>query len=619
VSGFAGIVRMEPTLETAEADRAAIARMAEAIAFRGPDAHQQVSQDGASFAFSLLTTGPAPQAAEQPVTLDGETFLLGEARVDGRNELIEKLEQHGAPIPAPATDEQLVLHFVSHFGIESLPDLDGDFSFVLWNARRRRLFAYRDLTGARPFFYSAGGDFLLFSNTLQATICVPYVSRQLDEEFLGDFLLGLPNYDPSRTVYREIRRLPPGHLLQLSESGFSVRRIGHMPVEDVLLLKHDREYLEEFRRLLSEALSDRLPQDDTTIMLSGGLDSTTLAALAVELRTKHSNAGALRLRAFSADSKPIFDDPEGHLAERFAATLNIPCQLLHSGDSLPFEGWDSSAELFPEPVSDPYFLLYVFYQREIACKTRVSLTGIGGDEVLRLRALPYLRFLREKRGVLFAAATLARYVVTSRKIPVLGAGIRSGILAVFRRRRDQQIFPTWLTPEFAARLNLSARWREMNVVVFSRHQFNPRAYEALNDLSVGSNLEGYDPTWVGRPIEHRTPFLDRRLCRFLLRIPLIPWAMDKHLLRVSQAGILPDRIRLRPKTPVLQDVLLLHATSGKWQPETSDPPALLRTMVNWPRLVDSLNGCMDESLYTHLRPLALSYWLKGIESRLSIQ
>src|SRR5262249_36514177 len=159
-----------------------IARMAEAIAFRGPDAQQQVSQDGASFAFSLLTTGPAPQAAEQPVTLDGETFLLGEARVDGRNELVAKLKQHGGPITVVAAEEQLVLHFVSHFGLESLPDLDGDFSFVLWNARRRRLFAYRDLTGARPFFYSVGGDFLLFSNTLQAAICVPYVSRQFDEE-----------------------------------------------------------------------------------------------------------------------------------------------------------------------------------------------------------------------------------------------------------------------------------------------------------------------------------------------------------------------------------------------------------------------------------------------------
>jgi asparagine synthase (glutamine-hydrolysing) len=159
----------------------------------------------------------------------------------------------------------------------------------------------------------------------------------------------------------------------------------------------------------------------------------------------------------------------------------------------------------------------------------------------------------------------------------------------------------------------------MNVAVSSRHNFNPRAYEALNDMSVGSILEGYDPTWVGRPIEHRAPFLDRRLGRFLLRIPLIPWAMDKHLLRVSQAGILPDEIRLRPKTPVLQDVLVLHASSGKWNPPTSEPPPLLRAMVDWRKVLESLDGCRNESLYIHLRPVALSYWLKDIENRGSIQ
>jgi len=154
VSGFAGIIRLQPTLETAEADRVAIARMAEAIAFRGPDAQQETSHSGASFAFSLLTTGPAPEATAQPVTVDGETLLVGEVRIDGRDDLIQKLQQHGAPVLPSTTDEELVLRFLERFGPEALPELDGDFSFVLWNARERRLFAFRDLTGARPFFYS---------------------------------------------------------------------------------------------------------------------------------------------------------------------------------------------------------------------------------------------------------------------------------------------------------------------------------------------------------------------------------------------------------------------------------------------------------------------------------
>ena len=614
MSGFAGIVRIEPTPETMEADRRAIARMADAIAFRGPDAQQRFERDGTVLAFSLLLTGPGPQAAAQPVTLDSETFFLGQARIDGRDDLIRKLQQHGVAVAQTAPDEELVLQFCALFSVEALPELHGDFSFVLWQPGNRRLFAFRDLTGARPFFYSLRSGCLFFSNTLQAIFRGPSDSLQIDEEFLGDFLLGLPYYDPSRTVYREIRRLPPGHLLQLSGDGFSVRRIARMPVEDVLQFRDDREYVEEFRRLLSQALSDRLPPAATTIMLSGGLDSTTLAALAVNLRTKRSSAADLKLRAFSVDCRPVFDDPEGHIAQRFAATLDIPCQLLHSGDSSPFEGWDSSSQLFPEPLLDPYSLLYLFYYREAARNTRVSLTGTGGDEVLRLRALPYLKFLRQRRGTLVAAATLVRYVVTSRKLPTLGAGIRSRILGVFRRRSKNEIFPPWFTPAFEQRLNLSDRWREMNVVVSSQHTFNPRAYESVNDLSVGSILESYDPTWVGCPLDHRAPFLDRRLCRFLLRIPMIPWAMEKHLLRVSQAGILPDEIRLRPKTPVLQDVLLLHVNSGKWHPEAPAPPALLRTVVDWPKVVHSLNGCKDESLHTHLRPLALSYWLKGIES-----
>src|SRR5260370_9840089 len=84
VSGFAGIVRIEPSRESAEADRVAIARMAGAIAFRGPDALQEIHQLAASFAFSLLKTGPPPQESSQPCTIHSETCCLCDARSDGR-------------------------------------------------------------------------------------------------------------------------------------------------------------------------------------------------------------------------------------------------------------------------------------------------------------------------------------------------------------------------------------------------------------------------------------------------------------------------------------------------------------------------------------------------------
>jgi asparagine synthase (glutamine-hydrolysing) len=616
VSGFAGIIRLEPGVDSEQADRSAIERMAQAIAFRGPDALQKSNQDNASFAFSLLTTGPAPQAGSQPVTVDGSTWLLGDVRCDGRDELLARLEQHGASVSRSATSEELVLHFFSQFGSAVLPELHGDLSFALWNSRQRKLIAYRDLTGQRPFFYSNYNDVLIFSNTIQAVLSASFVSRELDEEFIADFLLGSPYQNPSRTVYRDIRRLPPGHLLEFSKSGFSVRRIANTPVEDVLILKRDEEYIEEFRRLFTQSVRDQLPPIDTTILLSGGLDSTTLAACAVALRKQASPESDLNLRALSVDSRPVVDDEEADLASRFARSFGIPCQVLHSGDALPFAGWEDLPVPFPEPVLDPYADFCLSYYRLIAQNSHLALSGDGGDEVLRLQALPYLRFLYRRRGPLSVLSTVGQYMISQRKLPALGAGIRSGFLRLFGKRSYDPPFPRWLTPDFQRRLDLPNRWHSMNSPMPSPHPFNPRAYASLNDLSVASLLEYSDATWTGCAVETRNPFLDRRLSGFLLRIPLIPWSMDKYLLRRSQIGILPDEIRLRPKTPLTKDVMLLHAGSGRWNPALVEAAeGRIREFVDCKLLMSYLKESTDDSLYLHLRPVSLARWLKITNNR----
>jgi len=611
MSGFAGIIRMEPDVASAAADHAAIERMAVAIAFRGPDLLEQKHEPGASFVFSLLKTGPHSQESSQPCTIDGETWFLGDTRCDGRDEVLRRLAQHGVDVSAFASSEHLVLHYFAKFGAGGLPELDGDFSFALWTPRERKLIAYRDLTGSLPFFYSDRDGVLVFSNTLQAVLAAPFVFRDLDEQFLADFLLGSPYQDPNNTVYREVRRLPPGHLLEFSERGLSIRRIASVPIEDLLVLKHEEEYIEEFRRLLERSVRDQLPSIDTTILLSGGLDSTTVAACAVSLRKRTVPTSVLNLRALSVDSQPLVDDRETWLASRFAEKLGIPCQVVHSGEALPFGGWDNLTEPFPEPVLDPYSNLYFSYYRQIALNSRVVLSGVGGDEVLRLQAWPYLRFLYRRKGLFSALSTLSGYVLEHHRLPPLGAGIRSSVQTLLRKKSNAPQFPPWFMPDFARRLNLSERWRAMNSLAETPHPFSPKAYAALNNLLVASTLEFFDATWTGCHVQPRSPFLDRRLSRFLLRVPPIPWAMDKHLLRRSQIGILPDEIRLRPKAPVTQDVLMLQAASGRWNPAATEPPsALVQSLVDWAQVIELLQQSIDDSLYMHLRPVALSHWLK---------
>jgi asparagine synthase (glutamine-hydrolysing) len=615
VSGFAGIVRIAPNAESDELDRLAIERMARTIAFRGPDALQQSNQPGASFAFSLLKTGPAPQASAQPCHVDGETWFLGEARCDGRDDLRRKLSQWGVSLPAPATDEELVLwHFVK-FGTANLPGLDGDFSFALWKPRERSLIAFRDLTGARSFFYSYRDGVLIFSNTMQAVLRHPDVSRhEYDLQFMGDFLLGSPGYNPENTAYRDVRRLPAGHLLEFSPHGLLVSRIAKFPVEDLLKFSRDEDVIEEFRRLFKQAVADCLPSDDTSIFLSGGLDSTSIAASVVSLRKEKSPAASLRLHALSVDFQPLFDDPEGRYASRFAEAFGIPLQLVHNGDVLPFSGWEGSASTLPEPLMDPYSLLYLSSRHTVSRNSRVLLSGDGGDELLRLRAAPYLRFLTRRHGPITAFRALARWTLSHGKLPPLGFGIRSRFLRVLGNQRAELMFPPWLAAGFARSQNLSERWQEMCSPFPSEHPFNPHLNEIVNSGYLGNVLELYDPVWTGVPLETRYPFLERRLCRFLLRIPPIPWAMNKHLIRISQIGVLPEEIRGRSKTPLEQDPLVLHAASGRWNPvPDSAPSAVVESFVDWRELLKALKRASGTSLYVHLRPVALSLWLNAVE------
>ncbi len=151
MSGFAGIV----IADGGTPDAKLVERMAERLAFRGPDAKQVWMRPGAGFCFTLLCTGPSPQAGSQPVSLDGRIWLLGDVRLDGREELLRKLEQQGEKASADATNEELILRAWRRWGEKSFEVLIGDFAFALWDAEVKQLWCVRDMLGARPFFLCA--------------------------------------------------------------------------------------------------------------------------------------------------------------------------------------------------------------------------------------------------------------------------------------------------------------------------------------------------------------------------------------------------------------------------------------------------------------------------------
>jgi len=608
MSGFAGMVSTGGAIP----DPNLLERMAAGLGFRGPDATHIWSQAGAGFCFTLLRTGPAPQSSQQPHSLDGRMWLLGDVRLDGREDLQRELEQGGESVSLNATDEDLILRAWRHWREDGLARLLGDLSFALWDAAARQLLCVRDLMGARPLFYASSGSWFFFSNTLEVLRLAPGVSSTLDPEFIGDFLLQESSPDASRTVYRDIRRLPPGHRLKYSAEGLCVRRHTALPIEEPLWLKRPEEYIERFQSLLEQTVRDRLPKGPSAIFLSGGLDSTSIAAVATKIASNSETSGLLR--AYTIDCRSLFRDEEGILASLMAQHLGLEIQIVSGDSCLPYQGWGGPELRTPEPTHDPFLALSRLQFRQISSHARVVFTGYGGDDVLTGQAWPYLVYLLSRWQFSTFGKTFGGYFLKHRRIPPLRAGFRTRLRRWFGRPEPLTEFPPWLEPHFVEQYHLRDRWLELHQLPKAAHPLHPIGYDGLSSETCSSINETEDAAWTGVPVDSRAPFFDLRMLRFLLRVPPVPWCMEKELLREAMRGMLPEEIRSRPKTSLPAEPIGLFVGSNRWSPlPLPEPPPELRTYVDWKLLGATLRTETGSKLWAGLRPISLGHWLKSIE------
>ncbi len=607
MSGFAGMVYADG----ATSDPNLLERMAAGLRFRGPDATQIWSQPGAGFCFTLLRTGPATQSSAQPCSLDGRVWLLGDVRLDGREDLQRELEQNAESVALNATDEELILRAWRQWHEVGLAKLSGDLSFALWDGAARQLLCVRDLMGLRPFFFASSGEWFFFSNTLEVLRLAPGVSSTLDPQFIGDFLLQEWSSDASRTVYKDIHRLPPGHCLKYTGGGLCVRRYTELPIEEPLFLKPE-EYIERFQSLLEQTVRDRLPPGPSAIFLSGGLDSTSVAAVATKIARNSGTSGLLR--AYTIDRRPLFQDEEGILASRMARHLGIDIQIVSGASCLPYEGWGEPQLRTPEPTHDPFLALSHLQYRQVSSRARVAFTGYGGDEVLTGQAWPYLVHLLRRWRFGAIGKTFGSYFLKHKRIPPLRGGFRTSLRRWVGHTDPSTEFPPWLEPQFVEQHHLRERWLELQQIPKISHLLHPIGYAGLSSGSSSSMYETEDAAWTGVPVESRAPLLDLRMLCFLLRVPPVPWCMEKELLREAMRGLLPEEIRSRPKTPLPVDPLDTFVENNRWSPlPLPEPPAELRTYVDWQRLGATLRTATGSTLWVGLRPVSLGYWLKALK------
>jgi len=589
----------------APVDRALLQDLTHFVSYRGPDARDTWSRESVGLGHTMLRTTAPSKFERQPANL-GHLWITADARIDCRDELKSKLlEADGAfALKTPATDSDLISQSYAAWGADCVQHLRGDFAFAIWDARKKLLFCARDHFGIKPFYYCELGEVFVFSNTLNCLRQHPDVSDELNDAAVGDFLLFGLNCESASTTFRDIRRLPAAHAMTVSSEGLRIQRYWSAPTEGRIRYQRAEDYVEHFQILLHAAVADRITQERAGIFLSGGLDSAAVAGTAREL----SGCGA-DLRAYTVVYESLIPDQDGPHAREVAEFLKIPIQCIAMDRLRPFERWNEPEVSSPEPVEDP-FLAGMFDQfRTISKDCRTVLSGEGADNLMHFEMWPFAKdMIRRREWGSLIAQSLRYFSVRPSIVP----GLKRRARNVFGTDPLAPVYPKWLAPDFARRLNLKGRAKEWNELPAHRpHPVLPIGHASMDLPHWAHIFEREDPGVTGLPVEVRYPFLDLRIVNFLLALPPFPWFFEKKLLREAMIGGLPERVRTRRKTPLAGNPLAEHIRQLPlgWMNQV-DWEVDMDSYIDKSRVAAAASATNAHADMT-IRPLCLNFWLQS--------
>ncbi len=605
MSGIVGIAHSEGT----PVDSDLLRRMTNWLSFRGPDA-QEIWTDGPiGLGHALLSHANDSEHERQPATLDGRTWTVADVRLDARRELVAALRSSGREANLSDSDPCLLLHAYEAWGESCLDRLLGDFAFAIWDARRSQLFCACDHFGIKPFYFAEVNRSFIFSNTLDCLRLHPAVSDRLNDSAIADFLLFGMNYDPASTSFADIRRLPRAHFLRWSRSGIYLREYWQPPTDGAIHYRRRREYIEHFGELFKGAVEDRLRTNKVAILLSGGLDSSSVTAVAHELRTE--KYPALELHAFTSIHQNVSSDSDPSAARTVASVFQIPLHFSVVDSAGILDGWDDPNTHWPEPIDDPFAGSFLDEFRTIAENAHVLLSGEGADNLMAFEMTQHFRCLWRDGRFGRALADLAEHVFRRFQAPDGLRGPLRRIRHLFSARESRTPFPDWIQPELVARLDLKARWKNsLDNLPLNIHPHHPKAYGSLFLPQWDFMFQHENAGFTRQSLEVRYPFLDLRLVNYLLAIPSLPWFFRKHLLREGMRGRLPEAIRMRPKTPFRGEPLL-----AALKREQTKPLLKMQRAGQFEHYIDegkmpSLAGEMSsEEAELRIRAICLNFWL----------
>jgi asparagine synthase (glutamine-hydrolysing) len=482
----------------------------------------------------------APAGASPPlVDPSGRRALFFDGRLDNRDDLLRELG-----LAEEESDAAIVLRFLAAGRWEALDRFIGPWALLLLDRETREAHLARDPTGERMLCWHAGPARLLIASEPADLLADPDVPREPDEETLAAYF-AMREPAPGATFFRAVRQVPPGYRVVISAAG--ERRLRFWDPDLSLLRGSEAESVERFRELLGLAVRAQLrTAGPAAVLMSGGLDSTTVAAHAARISKSPVRAVSWRFRQ---PGEPAAAD-ESAYAQAMMTAAGLDPVWVDGDGCLPLQGIETDDADPGLPFENPYRRLHAAaYAAAAAAGSRVLLTGHFSDEMYHGVDAWWLRDCLA-RGEWTAAARGGRDELRWRSRPdVWTPGLRRtlGVLLLgsgWERLRSLRS-PAWLTPFGRGALRDLRDLRERPEPLSARH---PEQAETLLAPFAMMGIAAEMRQARRHGIELRFPFRDRRLIELALRLPAHHLARPgwrKRLVWLAAEGWLPDAVRLR--------------------------------------------------------------------------
>ncbi|MCA1578564.1 MAG: asparagine synthase (glutamine-hydrolyzing) [Acidobacteria bacterium] len=551
-------------------ERALIARMRDQMSHRGPDDSGDLLFDErrGGFGFRRLSIIDLSAAGHQPMHgCDERTWLVFNGEIYNHATLRAELEARGHKY-ASRTDSETILHAYEERGLDFIHDIEGDYAIAIWDAAREQLVLVRDRIGVKPLYYYHKDGRFIFASEIKAILQHPAVTPDIDEQSLYHYLTFLTTPAPT-TLFRDIQKLPAGHVLTLKRDGaLKIQQYWDALPPPKPGLRDESEHRTEILRLLRDSIRKRMMSDvPFGVFLSGGVDSSANVALMSELMSRP-------VETFTVGFSDAEYLNELESARRIAKQFGTNHHEVIISENEMQEFLPRLVFHQDEPIADPV-CVPLFYVSQLArdSGTIVVQVGEGSDEIFSgydnyVRHLRiYENFWRHAEGL----PRVFRRALSSLSRPALEAtGRKRAAIELIRRLgADEPLFwggavvydetfkPRVLSESLRKRMNGLSSLRVVEPYLQRIEQERPDSdflarmtYLELKLRLPELLLMRVDKITMATSVEARVPFLDHHLVEYALGLPRslkVEGTTGKHILKRALEDILPHDLLYEPK------------------------------------------------------------------------